>query len=610
MDVEVTLYKPRPPTPPPVVSPDTIIVTGCGGISDDVLEMYFESRKKSGGGDVKSMERIEEDVVLVTFEDPEDVKRVLEKGSHKIQRKDVDVSRYKPRPPTPPPIVSPDTIVVTGCKDIILDVLEMYFESKKKSGGGDVKSTERIDEDVVLFTFEDPEDVEAVLQRSHQIQGVSLQVSQYTLPSRSARHRKQAATEELYLTAEEDEDEDEEEDDNSVFVILVQGLANTVTKETLTDFFENRRRNGGGEVEIVEIDRDSATALVYFVKGDVVRRVLQKAPLVLEKKTIEVSEYLPSKQPGLVTMDTVLKGEKEGTVVKVEKYGSKTSDEVLTMYFENKKRSGGSDVKKVIGDDQEHAKYVVFGTREEAEAVVAKRHHTVDGHKLLVSPYRPPTPPPPRPQYHDRFFITGLREKTTKKTLMKFLKHKLACHPKDLVYGEEPGSVLVNIEVTQGSLKLKKMERVCRKHPLEGAFLELSAVPVSNCIQVTGITASTSAETLQYYFESKRAGNAKELSVINVNTEDPRHAIVHFEDHSEFKRGRVNREDEPRPGRPVEVTNDQTSEAVRQLVVKDKRMKVSEMAKALEISEGSVHTILHDRLGKRKLSARWSVEWG
>ncbi|XP_071109085.1 protein GVQW3-like [Haliotis cracherodii] len=74
---------------------------------------------------------------------------------------------------------------------------------------------------------------------------------------------------------------------------------------------------------------------------------------------------------------------------------------------------------------------------------------------------------------------------------------------------------------------------------------------------------------------------------------------------AEFKRGRVNLEDEPRPGRPVEVTNDQTSEAVRQLVVKDRRMKVSEMAKALDISEGSVHTILHDRLGMRKLSARW-----
>ncbi|XP_046342281.2 protein mono-ADP-ribosyltransferase PARP14-like isoform X2 [Haliotis rufescens] len=532
MDVEVTLYKPRPPTPPPVVSPDTIIVTGCGGISDVFLEMYFESRKKSGGGDVKSMERTEEDVVLVTFEDPEDVKRVLEKGSHKIERKDVDVSRYKPRPPTPPPVVSPDTIVVTGCKDMSDEFLEMYFESEKKSGGGDVKSIERIDEDVVLVTFEDPDDVEAVLQRSHQIQGDSLQVSQYTPPSRSARHRKLAATEELYLSAEEDEDEEEEEDDNSVFVILVQGLANTVTNEILTDFFENRRRNGGGEVDIVEIDRDSATALVYFVEGDVVRRVLKKAPLVLENKTIEVSEYLPSKQPGLVTMDTVLKGKKEGTVVKVEKYGL-TSDDVLTMYFENTKRSGGAAVNEVIGDDQEHAKYVVFGSKEEAEAVVAKQDHIVDGHKLLVSLYRHPTPPPPRPQYHDRFFITGLREKTTEKTLMKFLKHKLACHPKDLVYGEEPGSVLVNIEVTQGSRKLKKMQRVCRKHPLEGAFLELSAVPVSNCIQVTGIMARTSTHRLAIYFESKRAGNAKELPVEKVNIiKDPRHAIVHFEDHS------------------------------------------------------------------------------
>ncbi|XP_048244595.1 protein mono-ADP-ribosyltransferase PARP14-like isoform X1 [Haliotis rufescens] len=538
MDVKVTLYKPKPPTPPPeeeevpLVSPDTIIVTGCGGFSDEFLEMYFESRKKSGGGEVKSMERIEEGVVLVTFEDPEDVERVLEKGSHKIQRKDVDVSRYKPRPPTPPPVVSPDTIVVTGCKDMSDEFLEMYFESTKKSGGGNVKSIERIDEDVVLVTFEDPEDVEAVLQRSHQIQEVSLQVSQYTLPSRSARHRKRAATEELYLTAEEDDEPDDDVEDDSVFVLLLEGLANTVSEDTLTLYFENRRRSGGGEVDIVEIDRDSATALIYFAEGDAVERVLQKAPHLLDRKKIEVSEYLPSKQPGLVTMDTVLKGKKEGTVLKVEKYGLKTNDEVLTMYFENKKRSGGSEVREIIPDVQENAKYIVFETPEEAKAVVAKRHHTVDGHKLLVSLYRPPTPPPPRPQYHDRFFITGLREKTTKKTLMKFLKHKLACHPKDLVYGEEPGSVLVNIDPQKGPLKLKKMQRVCRKHPLEGAFLELSAVSVSNCIQVCGITARTSTDTLQYYFESKKSGNTIESLVEKVDiVEEPRQAIVFFENH-------------------------------------------------------------------------------
>ena len=44
---------------------------------------------------------------------------------------------------------------------------------------------------------------------------------------------------------------------------------------------------------------------------------------------------------------------------------------------------------------------------------------------------------------------------------------------------------------------------------------------------------------------------------------------------------------------------------VRDLVNSDRRILVGEIAQALGISHGSVSTILHDRLGMRKLTARW-----
>ena len=43
---------------------------------------------------------------------------------------------------------------------------------------------------------------------------------------------------------------------------------------------------------------------------------------------------------------------------------------------------------------------------------------------------------------------------------------------------------------------------------------------------------------------------------------------------------------------------------VRDLVCSDKQIQVEEIAQALGISHGSVSTILHDRLGMRKLTAR------
>ena len=44
---------------------------------------------------------------------------------------------------------------------------------------------------------------------------------------------------------------------------------------------------------------------------------------------------------------------------------------------------------------------------------------------------------------------------------------------------------------------------------------------------------------------------------------------------------------------------------VRDLVYSDRRIQVEEIAQTLGIPHGSVSTILHDRIGMRKLTARW-----
>ena len=72
-----------------------------------------------------------------------------------------------------------------------------------------------------------------------------------------------------------------------------------------------------------------------------------------------------------------------------------------------------------------------------------------------------------------------------------------------------------------------------------------------------------------------------------------------------FKRGRKFLEDEVRSGRPVDATDEEICKKVRDLVYSDGRIQVEEIAQALGISHGSVSTILHDRLGMRKLTARW-----
>ena len=73
----------------------------------------------------------------------------------------------------------------------------------------------------------------------------------------------------------------------------------------------------------------------------------------------------------------------------------------------------------------------------------------------------------------------------------------------------------------------------------------------------------------------------------------------------EFKRARTLLEDEARSWRPPDATDEEVCKKVSYLVYSDRQIQVEEIAQALGISHGSVSTILHDRLGMRKLRARW-----
>ena len=73
----------------------------------------------------------------------------------------------------------------------------------------------------------------------------------------------------------------------------------------------------------------------------------------------------------------------------------------------------------------------------------------------------------------------------------------------------------------------------------------------------------------------------------------------------EFKRSRMSLEDKTRFGRPSDATDEGMCNKVQDLVYSDRRIKVEEIANALHISHGSVSTMLHDRLGMHKLTARW-----
>ncbi|RZB40204.1 HTH 29 domain containing protein [Asbolus verrucosus] len=73
----------------------------------------------------------------------------------------------------------------------------------------------------------------------------------------------------------------------------------------------------------------------------------------------------------------------------------------------------------------------------------------------------------------------------------------------------------------------------------------------------------------------------------------------------QFKWGRESVEDDPRPGRPAEATNKAVCKKIKDLVLEERRIKISFIASELKISVDSVWNILHNVLGMNKVSARW-----
>ena len=77
--------------------------------------------------------------------------RVLGHGNIKVAGKPVTVSPYNPIPEVQ------DTILVTGIPgNIEQDMIEMYFESTKRSGGGKIaKIVTNFPKEEAVITFED-----------------------------------------------------------------------------------------------------------------------------------------------------------------------------------------------------------------------------------------------------------------------------------------------------------------------------------------------------------------------------------------------------------------------------------------------------------------------
>ncbi|XP_048472530.1 protein mono-ADP-ribosyltransferase PARP10-like [Rhincodon typus] len=238
------------------------VVLEVHGITDDLpmdfVSLYFESKRRSGGGTITSIRR-QGNYAVITFEKPADAESVLSKPGHRLKNVELVVRRAPPR--------DPKKIMLSGLNPQIQDdVLILYLEWIANRNSEQFTVCWDPDRSHALVDFQEAvsvEDLETmkVKAKSRSLQGATLDIRQLPQTDR----------------------------------ILVENLSPTDDKDILSLYFESRRRSNGGTVLDVTM-LPGGRAIVLFQEWEAVDRVLQKSQKLQEHELL-VQPYYDFLQP-------------------------------------------------------------------------------------------------------------------------------------------------------------------------------------------------------------------------------------------------------------------------------------------------------------------------
>ncbi|KAK3095440.1 hypothetical protein FSP39_014712 [Pinctada imbricata] len=333
------------------------------GTTEESLEMFFESKKRSGGDEIETLEYDDSAMTaIVTFKDPDVVARVMSRIPLVFNKKQIKVEIFQREDDNEKTDESDDdgdddeeededdgcTIEVRGVKPSTTDDnIEMFFENKRKSGGeGEVKMKKEEEDDEIVYyvTFESKEVAERVLsKKSLKLDGAELEVKLYKPPPPPKPVP-------MY--------------ENRVFI---NGFGPATTKDSLENFLEAKAH---ANVLDVTYGEEEGTALVTFEAPP----DFQKLEAACKKRQLDKHWLRVSKVP--ITCCIIVTNFKETT-----------SEDTLEMYFDNKKRSDGGGVEKAEMKTEEGYCLIHFEDSDICDRVCKKSSHKVDGQKLNVQIY-------------------------------------------------------------------------------------------------------------------------------------------------------------------------------------------------------------------------------
>lgn len=195
-------------------------------------------------------------------------------------------------------------------------------------------------------------------------------------------------------------------------------------------------------------------------------------------------------------------------------------EELLYLYFENKRRSGGGPLVSV--EKNGDRALLVFEEAEAAARVLSKGHHVL--HNIELSVRKPAS------KDRCRLLLRGINPNTSSEMIELYVENMIGLNLSDYTLYPSPGRDLILIHLSQPFSKdLQNLNAKISRRALDGARVTLEQTEQIDSILVENLHPDTTSDMLTLYFESKRGGNQKVKEVIMLSEATAKVSFVKYE---------------------------------------------------------------------------------
>uniref|UniRef100_UPI0037E92DBD protein mono-ADP-ribosyltransferase PARP10 n=1 Tax=Semicossyphus pulcher TaxID=241346 RepID=UPI0037E92DBD len=209
----------------------------------------------------------------------------------------------------------------------------------------------------------------------------------------------------------------------------------------------------------------------------------------------------------------------EERTVEVLALPAEVDEELLFLYFENKRRSGGGPLVSV--EKKGDRAILVFEEAEAAAQVLAKGHHVL--HNVELSLRKPATKDP------CRLLLRGTNPHTCTEMIELFVENMVGLNLSDFSLHPSPGRDLILIHFSQPCSDFQSLSTKISKRTLDGAKLTLEQVEQTDSILVKNLNPGTTSDLLTLHFENKGGGSEKVKEVTRLSEGTAKVSFANYE---------------------------------------------------------------------------------